>query len=92
MSYQAPHRVVHRVYMAFRMTRGGWHVEFMTDGFRSKLPKTLHFVDQAKLFELADRGQADTSLAAKQGLAYGIREGKGGVYLNLTDEQFNKLR
>jgi hypothetical protein len=41
---------------------------------------------------MAERGGGLRVLEDRQGLEYGIREGRGAVWLRLTDEQLEKLR
>jgi hypothetical protein len=53
---------------------------------------TLVFHDEDKLYELAKRGGALTNLEAKQSIEKAISQGKGGVFLKLTPEQYDKLK
>jgi hypothetical protein len=50
------------------------------------------FADDHKITELAKRGGALTNLEAKQALEKGIDNGKGGMFLKLTQEQYSKLQ
>jgi hypothetical protein len=53
--------------------------------------RTLHFTDAEKIRELAQRGKALTDLLSKNNFEHGIRNGGGGVILELSDFQYDKL-
>ena len=48
--------------------------------------------DPAKIIEMAERGGAAMLLEDRQALDYGIAQGRGSVWLNLTHEQYRKLK
>jgi hypothetical protein len=56
------------------------------------LPRSFTFNDPDKIRELARRGEALQTSEAKQLLDYSIEQGRGGVVLHLTPEQYRKLR
>jgi hypothetical protein len=56
------------------------------------LPKRLTFASERKFIELAARGHADPSLEGRTALQRAIAIGRGGFYLNLTDEQYQRLK
>jgi hypothetical protein len=76
--------------MAFEL-RAAWHVTFTPQGCRVPLARTLTFQDSEKIVELARRGRHPMNLEGRQALEIGIRNGRGGVTLELTREQYNKL-
>lgn len=80
-----------RVYMSF-MLRGGWYCQFLEEDAKTPLPKTLTFASQDKVIELARRGGAFTELESRQSLNYALEIGRGGLWLNLTDEQYQRLK
>ena len=82
---------MHRVYMSF-MERQGWHCQFLEEDLKTSLPKKLAFLSQDMIFQLARRGGADLSLEAEQEIRHGIEIGRGGVWLNLSEEQYRKLK
>lgn len=82
---------VHRVYMSFQLRRG-WTCQFLEADLRTPLPRSFTFKSDEKIRELIRRVDAGLDLAAEQGLNHGIEIGRGGVWLNLTDEQYMKLR
>jgi hypothetical protein len=82
---------MHRVYMSF-MQRKGWHCQFLEEDLKTALPKKLAFMSQDSMIELARRGGAVMNLETEQAIRHGIEIGRGGVWLNLTEEQYRKLR
>jgi hypothetical protein len=93
---QCPHcqpAGVYAVYMRIRYTRGAWHCSFLEEGREEKLLRELTFVRPNKLRETAKRGKGMTSAAGKRRVnsALGSCSG-GGVWLQLTGEQYLKLR
>jgi hypothetical protein len=80
-----------RVYMSF-MHREGWHCQFLEEDLKTPLPKKLAFLSQDMIFTLAKRGGAALGLEAEQAIRHGINIGRGGVWLNLTEEQYARLK
>lgn len=44
------------------------------------------------ILQLAKRGGAKVDLEAEQAIRHGIETGRGGVWLNLNDDQYQKLK
>jgi hypothetical protein len=80
----------HRVYMSF-MLRDGWHCQFLEQDLKTPLPKRLRFSNKEKLREIAERGGCNMNLEARQSLDHGIEIGRGGIWLELSEEQYQKL-
>ena len=80
-----------RVYMSF-MLREGWHCQFLEPDLKTSIPKKLAFLSQDMIFQLARRGGAELNLEAEQAIRHGISIGRGGIWLNLSEEQYRKLR
>lgn len=80
-----------RVYMYF-MLRNGWDCQFLEPDLKTHLPRRLAFRDAAKIREMFDRFAADRHLEERQALDYAIEKGRGSVWLNLTEEQYQKLK
>ena len=81
-----------RVYVYF-MHRDGWHYcQFVEADLRTPLPKKLTFPVSDRIFELADRGGYVMNLEGRQTIEHGIEKGRGGIWLLLTDEQYQTLR
>jgi hypothetical protein len=78
------------VYMSFERMEG-WRVVFFDSTTQQRL-RVMNFMDEDKLVELARRGGAVTNLESKQAIERGISEGKGGVFLKLSLEQYDKLK
>ena len=79
-----------RVYATFQC-RNGWHVSFLESDLQTSLRKHLTFANEQKIVELAERGNAELNLESRAAIQHGIAIGRGGFYLNLTDEQYSKL-
>jgi hypothetical protein len=84
-------RPSHRIYMTFFL-RNGWYVQFLEADLRTPLRRKCNFKDAEKIRELARRGEALGTQDAKDELEREIENGRGGVYLHLTPEQYRKLR
>lgn len=80
-----------RIYASF-MLSNGWHVQFLESDLKTSLRKRLKFASESKIMELAERGGADLSLEGRAALEHGIQIGRGGFFLNLTDEQYKRLQ
>ena len=80
-----------RVYMHF-MFRKGWHCQFLEEDMKTQLPHTLTFADDRKIWEMAKRGGFTLNIAGRQELEAALSKGVGGIWLDLTREQYAKLR
>ena len=65
---------------------------FLDKDLRIALPRTMLVQDEQKIIDLAKRGGADWTSADRESIEFGIRQGKGAVWLNLTLEQYGKLK
>jgi hypothetical protein len=80
-----------KVYLHF-MWRAGWYCQFLEEDLRTSLPRKLVLRDPAKLFELAERGGVVMTVENRQALEYAIANGRGSLWLELTPDQYAKLR
>jgi len=80
-----------RVYMSF-MHREGWHCQFLEEDLKTSLPRKVTLDTPAKLIEMAKRGGSNLNLETRQALDHSIEIGRGGVWLELTEEQYARLR
>lgn len=80
-----------RVYMSF-MAREAWFCHFLEEDLKTPLPRKLAFADRDKIFELARRGGAKLDLEAQQAIHHALETGRGGVWLSLTEDQYQKLK
>ena len=74
------------------MHRDGWFCQFLEADLTTALPRKVRLDDPAKIIEMAERGGASMRLEDRQALDYGIAQGRGSVWLNLTPEQYRNLR
>jgi hypothetical protein len=81
----------HRVYLHF-MLSDGWFCQFLEEDLKTPLPRKLRLDDPAKIVEMAEKGGAAMRLEDRQALDYGIKQGRGSVWLNLTQDQYEKLK
>jgi hypothetical protein len=81
----------HRVYLSFQ-DRKGWHCQFLEADLKTPLPRHLHFKSPDKIIELVQRGGGFPDQESRLMLNQGIEKGRGGVFLNLTEEQHSKLK
>jgi hypothetical protein len=81
----------HRVYMSFQ-DRNGWHCQFLERDLKAPLPRRLHFRSSEKVVELVERGGGLTDRESRLMLAQAVEKGRGGIFLDLTEEQYAKLK
>jgi len=74
------------------MFRKRWLCQFLEEDLKTSLPRKVILGSQEKVREIARRGGVAMSLDALQALERGIEIGRGGIWLELTDEQYQKLR
>ena len=79
------------MFMSF-MFRNGWLCQFLEEDLKTSLPRKVILGSQKKVREMARRGGAAMSLDVLQALDQGIEIGRGGIWLELSDEQYQKLR
>lgn len=81
----------HRVYMQFVLTRG-WFCQFLEADLKTPLARKVTVRDHKKLFEMAERGGVRLSPAGRYSIQKAIDEGRGGIWLELSEEQYAKLK
>ena len=59
---------------------------------KSPLQRQLHFRDVEKIREIVAKVGNFANLQDRQALDYGLRIGRGGVWLQLTQDQYQRLR
>ena len=67
-------------------------IERLMAGASPPTIRRLTVASPDKVREMAERGGALHNLESKQMLEYGVQSGRGGVTLNLTEEQLAKLK
>lgn len=86
-----PQEQRHRVYLSFQL-RDGWHCQFLEQDLKNSLPRKLHFTSSDNVIELIERGGGFTDQDSRSMVNHGIEMGRGGIFLSLTDEQYEKLK
>jgi hypothetical protein len=74
------------------MDRQGWLCQFLEEDLKTPLPRNVTVKTEEKVREIARRGGCNMNLESLQALEHGIKKGRGGVWLELTEEQYGKLR
>ncbi len=64
----------------------------MEEDRKTRLPRTVILADEKKLFELVKRGGFTLNISGHQEIQEAIRKKRGGVWLELTPEQYAKLQ
>ena len=82
---------VHRVYMYY-LLREGWICQFLEEDLKTPLPARLHFKDPEKIRTIVDKVGNFANLQDRQALDYGLEIGRGGVWLQLNEEQYQRLK
>jgi hypothetical protein len=80
-----------RVYMHF-MFRKGWLCQFVEEDLKTPLPRKVLFENDQKIWEMAKRGGFTLNISGRQEIQEAIRRRRGGIWLELTPEQYAKLR
>jgi hypothetical protein len=74
------------------MLAGAWHCQFLEPDLKTPAGRPRRFASSDLVIEMAQRGGASLRLEDRQALEYGIQLGRGSVWLNLTVEQYAKLK
>ncbi|HEY4047011.1 MAG TPA: hypothetical protein VGM27_09100 [Acidobacteriaceae bacterium] len=74
------------------MHRDGWYCQFLEVDLKTALPRKLNFASADKVRELAERVGAFKDLESRHSVNRGIETGRGGVWLDLSAEQYAKLK
>lgn len=82
---------IHRIYMYY-MFREGWTCQFLEEDLKTPLPHRLRFADPAKIRAIVEKVGNFANLQDRQALDYGLEIGRGGVWLQLTEEQYRRLK
>jgi hypothetical protein len=74
------------------MFRNYWSCSFMEPDLKTHLKKKLTFRDAEKIRQIVERVGNFADLQERQALDYAIQIGRGGVWLQLTTEQYERLK
>jgi hypothetical protein len=92
MQLSAPQPRKHKVLMSFDYKKV-WSVVFWdTDRMRTPLPRKARFNSDEVMMEFIRRAGGPRTLEDKNILAMLMAKGTGEITLELTDEQYDKLR
>jgi hypothetical protein len=76
----------------FFQNRKGWQCQFLEEDLKTPLPRRITFDSHEKIREMARRGGATLNLETLHALNHAIEIGRGGVWLELTEVQYGKLK
>ena len=74
------------------MFRKVWLCQFLEEDLKTPLPRKVMFEDDQKIWEMTKRGGFTPNISGRQELEEAIRRKHGGIWLELTPEQYEKLR
>jgi hypothetical protein len=80
----------HRVLMQYMERREGWHVAFLEADCQTSLPVKLTFATADKIRIMYQRFGSQLQ-DDKHALEHGISIGRGGPWLTLNEEQYQRL-
>lgn len=80
-----------RVYMSF-FARAGWQIQFLEEDLRTPLPRKLTFAESDKILEIYERWGTEKKLEDRSAFEYAINNGRGGIWLSLSAEEYEKLK
>lgn len=82
---------IHRVYMYY-MLRNSWMCQFLEEDLKTPLRRRLHFRDPEKIRTIVDKVGNFANLQDREALDHGLSIGRGGVWLQLTEDQYKRLK
>ena len=74
------------------MLREGWHCQFLEADLKTPLPRKLNLKTPDDIRGMIERVGTAMTTEECQGFEYAITTGRGSVWLNLTEEQYRKLK
>jgi hypothetical protein len=74
------------------MVYEGWYCQFLEANLTTSLPKKLTIRNQQKLLQMAERGMPNMTNEERQRMQRDIANGRGGIWLDLSEEQYLKLK
>lgn len=76
----------------FYVLRNVWLCQFLEEDLKTPLPRRLVFRSAEKIRRMVDKVGNFADLQDRQALDYGLEIGRGGGWLQLTDEQYLRLK
>jgi hypothetical protein len=80
-----------RVYLEF-VFKQGWDCRFFEEDLKTALPRRALLKDEKSVVELVVRGGVQASGPVIYDLGKQMRRKRGGIWLELTSEQYAKLK
>ena len=74
------------------MHREGWHCQFLEEDLKTSLPRKVTSRYSGKADRNGEAWGSKLNLETRQALDHGIEIGRGGVWLELTEEKYAGLR
>jgi hypothetical protein len=72
--------------------RSIWFCQFLEADLKTSLPRKVTLRDEKKLFEMVERGGVHLSPAERFSIQKAMEAGRGGIWLELSEEQYAKLK
>ena len=66
--------------------------QFLEEDLKTPLPRRYYFRGPEKIRAIVERVGNFADLQERQALDYGLEMGRGGVWLQLTQEQYERLK
>jgi hypothetical protein len=76
----------------YYMLRENWMCQFLEEDLKTPLPRRLHFKSPDKIRAIVDKVGNFADLQDRQALDYGLEIGRGGVWLQVSEEQYMRLK
>ena len=74
------------------MLRKGWNCQFLEADLKTALPRKLSLKTPDDIRAMIGRVGSSMTTEERQGLEYAITVGRGSAWLELSDEQYQKLK
>jgi len=85
--------IEHRVYMSFHHGGDRWRCRFFAaEDLQTPLPRSLNLTTAEEMVALVARGGGSLNAEMRQALDLAVAAEQGGVFLNLTTEQYAQLQ
>ena len=76
----------------YYMYRTNWMCQFLEEDLKTPLPRRFYFQSPQKIRAIVEKVGNFADLQDRQALDYGLEMGRGGVWLQLTEEQYRRLK
>ncbi len=76
----------------YYMYRTNWMCQFLEEDLKTPLARRLYFKSPEKIRIIVEKVGNFADLQERQALDYGLEMGRGGVWLQLTEEQYRRLK